>query len=665
MQIWKLYFIPILAIGFTVGGCSISSQDAFDLREAPDADAAIDNQENLLEALSEPSENVKTRLIAMESAVILTNQYTQLRNNRLLYPRLTTILVQDLKSPRIRDGVATPHEISYLRCWALDCLSRLNDPSLIGKIIDVILSSDSELTACALNALVPHLELFRFDRNLRRKLLTALTRLSPAPSYRTPPTIATVDQLELRRFFESNLYNLSTVNEILTEAVDAPVDKQLLEQALNWDYRLLLYGLNTPGVRAEANFYQESIKNLLKLGLKQPAYIPSELSKQARIILLEIVPLRLFSELVAICRDKTNYPDILMRELLYTLPHLPDYLKPYIDGTTGEAVIRAGNNWIINEADLAAPDRVARVTEDAKKLCWSYARSSDTAKRELVYSALFDLSPTELANFAISRNRNVLSENEEAVRQQARLLGNIRDHPALATDTELQTSLTQALADLVAVDSAPVRDLIAAYLIKSDPEVLAGALASPLRRMGAANSESVFNLVGLYLNALNSIENRPEKQKEATRLFSAREDLPYAVLAVVFERPEHQPKSWVAAFLAEREPETLVKILTQSVGADDYNPGLPGRAFNLILLNEVLLQEKAAIQKESLNQAVQAIGKSINKIKDEETALLTVRGLAELKHPIAKKILEQYARRGPGWESVRLICESASGAKVP
>ncbi len=577
-------------------GCAPSVSSLTKMRLVQGEQSAYRQQGKLLKAFADGEKPALWRVEAMTTMTHLDRKFQHHQTAPELRRQLVRELRAEFDKPRLKDP--RPTDLLQVRAWSVYSLSRLDAPApetlafFLRLFETQTKTSDPELavTAAAGNGLLKQPDRIWRHADYRRRILTRAAKLKSS-MFDWSGQGYVRDVWNMILLIQSRHLGLADIVELLAaERVDR--DNARLLEVLQWDHAAL-----TADAAATAAVRRENIRHLLFFS-RDPDFA---VRQRARAVLLIHAP-------------RAFLIDLEQRLAATRIP--ADY--EYEHGVQ-----------LVSKLDAAEIDDPACKKARAGVL----ARFSQDLERhpkdlrEAAYGRLLQTDRRFLARHLLEWNEKIREEDLELNLQHLRYLWLVQDGD---DGKPFRPAARKAVAAWVGKPMKAVRQVVIAYLIDTDPTLLATALAPVLRNAADEKPEALVYLVDAYLAALAGIENLELDQ-------SSRKALQAALAA---HNVEVQKR--IAAFLRTREPDAFVAmqatILAQST-AKKRDPRL--RQF--ALLGDMAWAARKQLKPNTVKTTHAALLNGLDP-KDEELSLLCTRHLRQLGGAIPEKTLKTMPR---------------------
>jgi hypothetical protein len=654
--------VALALTGVLTSGCAVGYNEALEMRNEQDPVKLADDELRLNDFLEHETGKLPRRCAVMETAVIIAKQQGYKASSAAVYNATVGLLESEARNPRVDEGSDHAAEDgAFERAWAVHCLGRLEDPDLVEFLVKVAVDADlSATTSCrtqiaALDALVPLVETVKKSAPDRNRLLAGI----PVIRVKFPREKVAVGFAEERdrllNFFVVALKTLENVNSLLEQPDTSKMSEPAWLETLTWDYQLVNEYVSKQSKAADPRSYEANLHHLLAVAHHpEPA-----VRKAARTVLMTAWPATLFERLIAKAKEDPRSAKEDLELLVGLLPSLDASARSYNAAPPAPDAIyycsAGATTPTLNEVAVLSSDRFTRLKDDLSGALFTFTATASAADREFLYASIFEYDPCLLANQLVSVESRALVEKQPERVQHVRYLGNLLASQRVAADAALLEAVAVSLSHMVWVDDAAQQRQVASYMLEDRTECLAAACHLPIHAIASLSHLGANGILDLYFEALVRLEKRKDFAGfAASRYFKSQQGAPYAVLAAVFSRTEWDLRSKVVAFMLPRNPPALVGLLAGAIGK---RPKPHSR--DVEALGDVLMKRRADLPESSLKIGIDALAAGLP-AADEDTALLIVRYLAELKHDAASESLDVYRRSGKcTFESVRTVVESA------
>ena len=627
--------IESVMLGLIVAGCRPSLEAVVEMRdtftlpaderqsEAARQKAARKAQERgrkdlatLMVHFGQPQSDDCWRAEAMTSMIEIDQALQCPQTDVDSHAKVKALLLNEYGEPRLKPSAATDIAIVRLRGWSVHSLGKLSDPDLDSFFVDTLAAEIGKDTIAwgvelaAFDALTRRTERLGANEALRNRLLSLLPRLTLLLD-RCPSNT----NVELMRryvaFFEKSVKTYDAVVELVPAVENQRMPDDELLICLSWNYQNLAAGRHREPGREQ--LFARNVARLLSLAW----HANEKVRVQARIILAEFAPLELFA---AATQNLGRNQNLLAEdcELLANLLPIADKVAA---------------------TDAQQPKR----RQDAVRAVFARIGSVPVQSREVVYARLLAHDPRLLREHLLAGNARAFNEGEKEILQQIRYLRRLRKQAA-GGDPELAA----AVASFAGKRLLPVRNQVVGELVSAEPRTLAAALAPVLGSIATEDAAQSKFLTSSYVDCLESIE-RAGKNADAGGAAPFYEHLAYPLA-----RPELEITKKVVDFLAARDPNRLVTMLTDKVRRTASKAGA-AEQIDYAILGDTTQRLLGALNEPTLRSSLEALATGLRS-GNEEQVLLCCRYLLELNAtvpaeqaatlPASVQVLLQVAAKG-------------------
>ncbi len=581
-----------------MAGCVPSIKEVQRMRETDSPAAAARRQRRLLEHAStgpnakkqsSQSRNPVWRVEAMRTMCGIDSRFAFSQAKPQLHAQLIALLKREYSDP------GTTADRQRVRAWSVHCLAGMNDAMSAEWFVEVLehnlWATDREriVAAAAFDALQTRVDAIRSDASLRRRVLVQLAAISARPEQTAPRIRPAVAYLTLK------LKDYLGVVDLVAGLSQTKTELKSLLVALDWNYQKLATNAHTAEAAGASAFKINKVQ-LLSLAWHANA----DVRKRSRIILGQFA-LEEFIDALAI---RIKSPTAAAKPLNEDYLHFANISPP------------------TSAPKAADPVRIKRMSQAISSM-YDRLPHMSVGDRETILARRYSLDSQEVASHLLRMNPIMLTADTPRAMQHIRYLGVLRTNTNVNAAARRQ--VPPAIAAFTARNDSRIRAEVLSLLIASDPLELMTQCARAMKSIGGDSPAAAETLTRAYIAAIEKLESPPGvrnmPQAKGWKPHS------YEYFAYAIARPEYKFAATTADFLASRDRDLLVRMLSKDADTRTAAGKRPGRA-RLILLGSTVQAGQGLLAKQTYASVVRVLRRGAV-TEDEEQSMACVRYLLE------------------------------------
>ncbi len=582
-------------LALLLAGCAPTLSSLTKMRLIQGEASARKQQQRLLKAFSEERKPPLWRVEAMTTMTLLDRKFRFHQTEPDLRKQLVQELYGEYSDPNVPVD-SFPSETEKVKAWSIYSLSRLDEPApaILAFLLELFERQDRKsdpnlaITAAAGNGLLRPPGSVWKDADMRRRLLSRAAQLKGNMFARTRNQYVR-DVWNMIRVIQSQHLSFTDVVQLLAAERKSRDNARLLE-ILQWDHEALTAGGDATVPEA---IRKDNVQHLLFFSSDKDYAV----RQRSRSVLMLHAP-------------RTFLLDLEKRLTATAVPDDFDY-----DHGIQLISILDGKKQNDKDYSLARAKILARFSKDLKR--------HPEALRERSYGRLLQVDRAFLAQHLLAWNDLIRGENLKLNLQQLRYLWLVQEGEA---GKPFQPAARKAIAAWISKKSKTVRQVVIAYLLDSDPLLLAADLAPLLTNAKGESAPMIPYLVDTYLTAL------AKGKAEITRDVRA-------ALKGALATQHVGVQSKVAHLLSTRDPDLFVALQAAALRRGSAAKR-SDRLLQFALLGDRAWAARNKLKPDTRKSVYVALMHGFDP-KDEELSLLCMRHLRQLGGMASKDQLKK------------------------